>query len=148
MNHTTIVDEDPRPEERRAQHALTELNQRIARLSMVLGAPLESMLDFENILNRHTTTMAKHVPGGTPSTNGSSSEARLDREWEELRGLLLLRCDLMAHMLESLGMDTAMEVAANVETHMVREGFKPGADGFELLQHLSRDPGDSGKEKV
>lgn len=116
---------------RRAEGMLEELNQRIARLALVLGVPLDDPLEFEKILNRqvHYLTLDAQTVSGLPSR-----EHRLVREWEELRGLLVLRCDLMTENLNELGLASTMQITTHVESRLRQEGFTPGADGFDLFR--------------
>lgn len=60
------------------------------------------------------------------------------RAWEELRGLMVLRCALVVHALETLGLGLTHQVTSQVELNLARKGIKPGADGFELHQQMER----------
>ena len=137
MHHPPINSALTAPEDlRRAEHSLEDVCERIARLSMSLGASLESLDDLEKILHRDLPFFSTH-PVFSSARWPMSDEPRVAREWEELRGLLLLRCDLMLHLLKSHDLETALCVATEVETHMQHEGFKPGADGFNLVRYLN-----------
>lgn len=57
--------------------------------------------------------------------------------WEELRGLLNMRCDLMARALHELGLEVTRQLTVLVEQSVVRDGFSPGADGFHMLRWLN-----------
>ncbi len=119
----------------RAEGRLEELNQRIARLALLLGVQLDSPLAFERILKRQDPHL---TPRGTSGV--TAAEQRLSREWEELRGLLVLRCDLIAEDLSELGLASTLAITANVETRLLREGFGPGADGLDLFDQMNPDP--------
>lgn len=121
---------------KRAEAQLEELNTRIARLSMALGAPLDSADEFEKILNRATPFFQQYAAvqnGGSLSVQ----EHRLMRQWEELRGLLVLRCDMMTHSLNELGLQATMAITERVEAQLNRDGFTPGADGLDLFRRGS-----------
>ncbi len=117
-----------------AQHLAQQfasLNARIARLSLPLGAKLESEADVQHLLGRQLPVF-NHV-----HESGNSAERRLLQEWEELRGLVAMRCELVAHTLDHLGLDLTRQLTDLAEQDLLRQGFKPGADGFELLRHLA-----------
>lgn len=119
-----------------AQHLeqqFSSLNARIARLVMLLDARLESEDDVHRLLGRHLPVFADARPG-------AASQRRLLQEWEELRGLVAVRCELLTHTLEHLGLELTRELTDLAEQDLLRQGFKPGADAFELLHHL----GDAG----
>lgn len=119
---------------------LIRLNERIARLAMPLGVPLDNEQDLQRLLDHGSELF--------PSTSdqiGSDQQRRKRNELEELRGLLVMRCELLTTMLQDLGLDVTYQITVAVEEWLQRQGFKPGADGFVLLKHLreakSSDPG-------
>lgn len=121
-----------------AQHLeqqFSSLNARIARLVLLLDARLESQDDVQRLLGRQLPVFADAQQGA------ASGQRRLLREWEELRGLVAMRCGLVTHTLEYLGLELTRQLTELAEQDLLRQGFKPGADGFELLRHL----GDGGK---
>ena len=122
--------------ERRVGHALVELNERIARLAISLGARLESEADVQRILHRETEYLQPTT--GAESSGGDSDGRRHHREWEELHGLLNMRCDLMAHTLDDLGLDATRRLTTLVEQQLAREGFEPDSDGFLMHRWLNR----------
>ena len=67
-----------------------------------------------------------------------AAELRESRDAEELRALLLMRCELMTHLLQSHSLEDALRLATDVETQLRREGFRPGAGGLNLLELLSQ----------
>lgn len=121
---------------RRVETSLTELNARIGVLAKVLGANLGSEADIEHILNREHAFFRVSA-GHHAAVN--ASERRIQREWEELRGLLALRCDLMAQAVNELGLDTARQITLQVQARRDKEGLKPDSDGFHLRHRLA-DP--------
>lgn len=65
------------------------------------------------------------------------------RAWEELRGLIVLRCDLVKNALEVLGLGLTYEITSQVEQALARKGIRPGADGFDLYLQMDRIVGAS-----
>lgn len=117
---------------RRIGKSLADLNARIARLAMFVGASLKSEADIQKIVHREIPWLQQHATAPAADSTHRNEE-RVAHEWEELRGLLVLRCDMMAHMLNDLGLEVAEQIAAQAEEHLERVGFKRGADGFDLL---------------
>jgi hypothetical protein len=118
-----------------AQHLeqqFSSLNTRIARLSLLLGVKLESETDVQRLLGRQ---MSVFTASG-PADSLNRAQRRERQQWEELRGLVAMRCDLVTHTLEHLGLDLTRQLTDIAEQDLLRQGFKPGADGFELLRHL------------
>ena len=122
---------------RRVESSLTELNARIGVLVKVLGADLGSEADIEHILNREHAFF--RLSSGQ-STAVSAGDRRVMREWEELRGLLALRCDLMAQAVSDLGLDTARQITLQVQARRDKEGLKPDSDGFHLRHRMAAQP--------
>lgn len=124
----------------RLEDRLTLLNERIARLAMGLNADLDSAEEIVRILNRQVpdfqepwTASSAAVPGLT-----SSAQHRQHNAWEELRGLLALRCDIVTEALNHQGINATVEMVEDVENRLAHDGFKPGADGFHLLEKLQK----------
>lgn len=125
--------DDPSLEKaRRVADALTKLNARIARLALFLGVSLDVEADFQKVLAGDQDYFDRSLATGADGTQ----LRRLRQEWDELRGLMVLRCELMAHTLDDFGLEFAYQVATEVEKELEREGFRPGADGFDLLQRM------------
>ncbi len=124
-----------------AQHLkqrFVSLNARIARLVQLLDAKLETEADVQRLLSRQLPVFTDAQPAR------GSAQHRLLQEWEELRGLVVLRCELVAHTLEQLGLELTLQLTELAEQDLLRQGFKSGADGFELLRHLHLSDGASG----
>lgn len=51
---------------------------------------------------------------------------------------MVLRCALVVHALDTLGLGLTHQVTSQVERNLARKGIKPGADGFELHQQMER----------
>ena len=122
---------------RRMENALADVSARIARLAMSLNAPVATLSDFESILNKEVPMLAQPAHTLTDSFPGDE-RPRLAHEWEELRGLLLLRCDMVSQLVKSHDLHTATTVLAEIEAKLESEGFQPGAQGFNLLAYLSQ----------
>ena len=122
-------DDDPTLEHaQRFSAEIVELNERIARLALSLGAPISTETDLRRILGREVGPLR-------PDDNRHAS--RVERHaWEELRGLLNMRCDLMARTLEHLGLDATRRLTELVEDKLRRDGFEPGTDGFQMHRWL------------
>jgi len=109
---------------------LEGLNERIARLAHLLGISLDSETTRTQVLDG---TLA--LPADLQRT-GSAQDKRRRHEWIELRGLMVLRVRLMKGMLDEMGLEPTYRIAMVVYENMAQEGFKPGSDGFAMLQRL------------
>ncbi len=121
---------------RRIKNTLADLNARIARLSIFLQLPLDSEAEVQKIINREHPLFLLHDTqraGQVHPADERGNQHRQAHALEELRGLMVLRCDLMAKLLENLGLELTEQIANQAEDHLDRLGFKPGADGFRLL---------------
>lgn len=113
--------------------ALERLNERIARLARVLDISLESESVCLQILDGSLSIAAEGV-------HLDATHARRRRhEWEELRGLMVLRMHLIKETLDDLGLEPTYQIALVVHERMALEGFPPGSDGFEMLQRLAAE---------
>lgn len=128
----------PRPAEdalaqraRRIKNSLADLNARIARLSLLLQLPLDTEAQVQLIVERTHPLFRLHADQQTGTSTGV--QHRQANALEELRGLLVLRCKVMAKLLDDLGLELTGQIANQAEDHLERLGFKPGADGFRLL---------------
>lgn len=122
---------------KRMENALTNVSMRIARLALSLDAPVATLTDFESILNKEVPLLAQPAHTLSDSFPGDNRQ-RLVRDWEELRGLMLLRCDMVRHLVKSHDLHTATTVLADIESKLTSEGFQPGAQGFDLLAYLTQ----------
>lgn len=115
------------------ENTLERLNERIARLAHLLGVSLESEATRMSILDGAPPMRTQWQHPVTPE------DKRHSHEWFELRGLMLLRVRLMRDMLSELGLEPTYRIAQLVSEHMRQEGFRPGSDGFEMLQRLQAE---------
>lgn len=49
-----------------------------------------------------------------------------------LRGLVVLRYELVSKSVEEVGLDATRQVLIEAERHLVAIGFAPGGDGIDL----------------
>ena len=123
--------------------SLATLNARIARLAIALGSPLDNAAEVAKVISRpapgvvSTERRAASDRRGSARA-GSSVERRTAHQWDELRGLLVLRYQVEAHFVDEVGVVATREILVQVEAHLERVGFKPGADGIDL-KHLLQD---------
>ena len=116
---------------RRIKNSLADLNARIARLSIFLQLPLDTEAQVQQIVERTHPLFRLH--DGQQAGAAAGGQQRQRHALEELRGLLVLRCKVMANLLSNLGLELTGQIANQAEDHLDRLGFKPGADGFRLL---------------
>ena len=116
---------------RRIKNSLADLNARIARLSIFLQLPLDTEAQVQQIVERTHPLFRLH--DGQQAGAAAGGQHRQRHALEELRGLLVLRCKVMANLLSNLGLELTGQIANQAEDHLDRLGFKPGADGFRLL---------------
>lgn len=101
----------------RLSASIERLNARIARLATALDVSLDKDSEVERVLQRDT-----NAPGDT----------RQHRMREELRGLLVLRYGVTTRFTQKLGAEVTRDLFIYAEEKLLREGFRPGADGIDL----------------
>ncbi|MBV7420727.1 MULTISPECIES: hypothetical protein [Comamonas] len=101
----------------RLSASIERLNARIARLATALDVSLDKDSEVERVLQRETS-----APGDT----------RQHRMREELRGLLVLRYGVTTRFTQKLGAEVTRDLFIYAEEKLLREGFRPGADGIDL----------------
>lgn len=101
----------------RLSASIERLNARIARLATALDVSLDKDSEVERVLQRDTS-----APG----------DARQYRMREELRGLLVLRYGVTTRFTQKLGAEVTRDLFIYAEEKLLREGFRPGADGIDL----------------
>jgi hypothetical protein len=112
---------------------LERLNERIARLARVLEVSLESESVCLQVLDGTLCITSENVSVDTVHAR------RRRHEWEELRGLMVLRMHLIKDTLDELGLEPTYQIAQVVHERMALEGFAPGSDGFQMLQRLAAE---------
>lgn len=122
---------------RRMSASVRELSARIARLAASLGVDLENEAELERVL--HIDAVRVPVPDRrvTPdrrsaARTGMSMDRRKAHLREELRGLLVLRYGVARSYVDRVGVDATRHILVSAQEQLVREGFKPGADGANL----------------
>lgn len=106
---------------------LLPVSMRIATLARLLGVSLGSEADVTSLLARtHGAfqTEPESKPGGRASIKS--------RELEELRGLLALRCELMAQLVSEHGLEAVHAVTQQVRDHLAHVGLHEQDHGFLL----------------
>lgn len=117
----------------RLEAELDALNTRIARLALLLHAPLGDADGLHRIMERDPAFFPVH-PVASAVEAGRVSGHRLAHEWEELRGLIVLRYELIVQAVRDFGVERTRQMASVVERDLERQGFGPGSDGFDLVQ--------------
>jgi hypothetical protein len=69
---------------------------------------------------------------GRSSILGITADRRREHKREELRGLLVLRYHMETTSLNNNGYIVTRQMLILAEAHLVRRGFKPGADGLSV----------------
>lgn len=116
---------------RRMTRSLSDLDARIARLALFLDIALESETVMQQVIDRAHPLFQRYQHN--PEVALTDDHGRERQTLEELRGLLVVRCNMVTHMLNELGLDATTQIASAAEDHLDRLGFKPGADGFKLV---------------
>ena len=110
------------------------LNARIARLAIALGVSLETDDAITTLMSEHPlqeVSPERRLSADRRGTSRSSSgpDRRLAHKREELRGLLVLRYGVETRYVSQHGVVVTRQILLESEAHLVRDGFKPGADG-------------------
>lgn len=126
---------------RRMSDSVQELSARIARLAAHLGVDLESEAELERVLRIDAGRVPVPDRRVTPDRRGAprvgmSPDRRRSHLREELRGLLVLRYGVARSYVERVGVDATRSILVSAQERLVREGFKPGADGANLRRLL------------
>jgi hypothetical protein len=111
------------------------LNVRIARLASALRVHLNDPLAVAALMTMHQVQRVvkeRRKASIDPARVNISSDRRQARQHQELRGLLVLRYRMETTSLIDNGLLVTWEAMAQAEEHLVRQGFKPGADGVGL----------------
>jgi hypothetical protein len=111
---------DPAHRERMAS-LLQELDEQVARLALSLGLALA---ERQGLLEAMRQTPLH--PDDPPR------QQRHDAHHAELRGLLVLRYELIGRYVNEIGPDATRALLIEAEQRLLAEGFAPGADGMHL----------------
>ncbi len=107
----------------RFERALAAINARIVFLAGFVDVNLDADGEVQHILDRNKPAYR---------------QVAAHRAWEELRGMMVLRCTLVTQALSSLGLSLTHQITSQVERDLERKGIKPGADGFDLHRQMDR----------
>lgn len=122
---------------RRMSASVQDLSARIARLAVALGVDLENESELERVLCIDAVRVPVPDRRVTPdrraaSRVGMSPDRRKSHMREELRGLLVLRYGVARSYVDRVGVDATRHILVSAQEQLVREGFRPGADGANL----------------
>lgn len=102
---------------RHLRDLLVQLDIHIARLGLLLDLPL------------HTEEGLSQALQGEAPANTHAHQGHLPAQ---LRGLLVLRYDLMVRCTEDVGPDVTRELLLDAEQTLRAHGFHDGADGIPM----------------
>lgn len=102
---------------RRLIDELSGLGARIALLARQLRLPLQTRAEVEQAL----------AGGEHEQVHGREACMR-----EELRGLLVLRYELVTRISDEVGAQAARDILLGAQDRLLREGFGPHAPGMDL----------------
>ena len=119
----------------RVSATIEVLNVRIARLASALHVLLNDRTELAALM---ATQPAQPVDKDRRSSADDEERVYVgfDRRQthlrEELRGLLVLRYHMETTSLHDNGLEVTRQAMVQAEAHLLRQGFKPGADGLDL----------------
>lgn len=119
----------------RVSASLEGINVRIARLALALHVPLTDPRAVDALMaapHVEEVVRVRRTARIDFAQVSVSSEHRQVRQHEELRGLLVLRYHMETASLDDNGLLVTREAMAQVEEHLILQGFEPGADGVGL----------------
>lgn len=127
--------QDPRLQAMEA--SIEELNARIARLAIGLGISLENEAELASLMSQnHAASTVTHERRSVLELSSVSEhkgpDRRLAHKRQELRGLLVLRYGVETRYVDEVGVVATRQIMTEAAAHLVRDGFKPGADGINL----------------
>lgn len=118
----------------RLSASMEVLNARIARLASALHVSLDDPSAVAALMSapKHVVSNERRRVDIDPAERHVSADRRHAHHFEELRGLLVLRYHLETTCLNDNGLGVTCEAMTQAEEHLIRQGFKPGADGLGL----------------
>ena len=120
---------------RRLSASMEALNGRIARLASALHVPLNNPSAVVELMSggwKHAVVNERRKVKADLAALNISADRRQAHQYEELRGLLVLRYHLEANCIHENGLVLTCEAKTQAEEHLIRQGFEPGADGLGL----------------
>ena len=124
------------------ESAIQSLNARIARLAIGLDVSLSAHGELARVLSRRQMgfeAQERRRAAERRDAARMTSDRRLAIKFEELRGLLILRYGVETRYVDQVGVTTTRQIMVEAEAQLVREGFKPGADGLDLDRLFSEN---------
>jgi len=115
--------------------ALGDLNARIARLAMGLGLSLRQEPDIQRVITYqkpHVSVERRTQSDRRSGVRSSSSDRRASQQWEELRGLVVLRYELELKYAQEMGASVTRDIFTEASARLIRDGFAVGMDGMDL----------------
>lgn len=127
----------PEPAWQHMKLSFQELSVRIVRLSVALGVSLKDERDLQRVLSRPATPAPTNDRRSTPDRRagdraGRGPDRRVAHQWEELRGLLVLRFGVEKRCLDEFGIDVTRRILTETQAQLERAGFERGADGIDV----------------
>lgn len=115
------------------------MNMRIARLAIGLKVSLLTDEDIQRVIHRPVKAPVGEERRRQPDRrvqerSAAGADRRVAHLWIELRGLLVLRYQLESTCAHDVGPAATRHILQDAQAHLVKEGFKPGADGLHLSQ--------------
>ena len=118
----------------RLSASMEALNVRIARLASALHVSLDDPSAVATLMSEPTQVVLneRRKVQIAPAELHISADRRQAHQREELRGLLVLRYHLETTCINDNGLRVTCAAMTQAEEHLIRQGFKPGADGLGL----------------
>ena len=118
------------------------LNLRIVRLTRTLDLSLQSKRDLARAMSRvasqaHPTERRSVTERRIePRPGRGGPDRRVAHQWEELRGLMVLRYRVEKNCLDEFGIDVTRRIMTDGEAELERQGFERGADSIDLARRF------------
>lgn len=119
----------------RLSASMETLNGRIARLASALHVSLNDPVVVDALMSKRqmqTVVNERRRVNIDLVQVSISADRRQAHQHEELRGLLVLRYHMETISLNDNGLTVTRQAMVQAEEHLLRHGFKPGADGLDL----------------
>lgn len=123
----------------RIEQGWTDINSRIARLSLLLRIPLDEEKNVRAVLEKDHGALSVRFPDGL-GTAKTYRERHHARALEELRGLMVLRYKFLERSLQNQGLAFTHQIVLEAQAQTKRRGFQPGMDGFDILDAFGPAP--------
>ena len=119
------------------ESSIENLNARIARLAIGLGISLDREDEVARLMSQNQPASAltherRNVLELSAVSEHKGPDRRMAHKRQELRGLLVLRYGVETRYVDEVGVVATRQIMVEAEAQLVRDGFKPGADGINL----------------